>query len=212
MAFTKMKPLCELEERHAVDLGSGYKNDQTCATFIEFIALEQKERLQAALEKRKLSFFSLQADATTDAGNVEVELFLVLYFDPSAADGMVHVRNSFFAVKHLHSSTSLGLFESFKGAVGYMEVKQWKSRMIGFGCDGTDANIAAGGLRGHLTHEMPWIFVFWCLAHRLELAIKDALKNTYFSIIDDLLLRLYFLYEDSPKKCRELEDIHVVYS
>ena len=99
-------------------------------------------------------------------------MFLVLYFDPSAADGMVHVRNSFFAVNHLHSSTSLGLFESFKGAVEYMEIKQWKSRMIGFGCDGTNANIASGGLRGHLTHEMPWIFVFWCLAHRLELAIK----------------------------------------
>ena len=88
-----------------------------------------------------------------------------------------------------------------------MEVKQWKSKMIGFGCDGTNANIAAGGLRGHLTHEMPWIFVFWCFAHLLELAIKDALKNTYFSTIDDLLLRLYFLYENSPKKCRELEDI-----
>ena len=198
-----MKPLCELEERHAVDLGSGYKNDQACATFNEFIALEQKERFQAALEKRK--FFSLQADTTTDAGNVEVEMFLVLYFDPSAADGVVHVRNSFFAVKHLHCSTSLGLFESFKGAVEYMEIKKWKSRMIGFGCDGTNANIAAGGL--HLTHEMPWIFVFWCLAHRLELAIKDALKSTYFSTIDDLLLRLYFLYENSSKKCKELEDI-----
>ena len=24
--FTKIKPLCKLEERHAVDLGSGYKN------------------------------------------------------------------------------------------------------------------------------------------------------------------------------------------
>ena len=88
-----------------------------------------------------------------------------------------------------------------------MEIKQWKSRMIEFGCDGTNANIAAGGLRDHLTHEMPWIFVFWCLAHRLELAIKDALKSTYFSTIDDLLLHLYFLYENLPKKCRELEDI-----
>ena len=28
MAFTKMKPICELMERHGVDLGEGYKNNQ----------------------------------------------------------------------------------------------------------------------------------------------------------------------------------------
>ena len=33
LAFTKMGPLCEREERHGVDLGQGYKNDQACATF-----------------------------------------------------------------------------------------------------------------------------------------------------------------------------------
>ena len=27
LAFHKIKPLCKLEERHEVDLGSGYKND-----------------------------------------------------------------------------------------------------------------------------------------------------------------------------------------
>ena len=37
MAFTKMKPLCELKELHTVYLDLGYKNDQACATFMEFI-------------------------------------------------------------------------------------------------------------------------------------------------------------------------------
>ena len=43
MAFTKMKHLCELEEQLAVDLGFGYKNDQACTTFMEFIALENRK-------------------------------------------------------------------------------------------------------------------------------------------------------------------------
>ena len=43
-----------------------------------------------------------------------------------------------------------------------------------------------------------------CMAHRLEL---DALKGTFFAAIDEMLLRLYYLYEKSPKRCRELEDI-----
>ena len=47
----------------------------------------------------------------------------------------------------------------------------------------------------------------WCLAHRLELSVKDALKGTTFDAIDEFLLRLYYLYEKSPKKYRELEDL-----
>ena len=30
----------------------------------------------------------------------------------------------------------------------------------------------------------------WCLAHRQELAIKDALKGTVFDLVDDMLTRL----------------------
>ena len=47
----------------------------------------------------------------------------------------------------------------------------------------------------------------WCLAHRLELAVKDSFKNTSFDQIDDMLLKLYYMYEKSPKKCRQLEYI-----
>lgn len=74
LAFTKMPSICELEQRHGVNLGMGYKNNQACGTFIEFIARDQQSSLQEALSGCK--FFSLQADASTDAGNVEVELFL----------------------------------------------------------------------------------------------------------------------------------------
>ena len=42
-----------------------------------------------------------------------------------------------------------------------MKLDKWKSKMIGFGCDRTNANFAQGGLRGLLTCEMPWVFVFW---------------------------------------------------
>ena len=78
---------------------------------------------------------------------------------------------------------------------------------MGYGCDGASANIALGGLRGQLTEEVPWLVMFWCLAHRLELSLNDSFKNTYFASIDEMLLRLYYLYEKSPKKCRELDDI-----
>ena len=43
--------------------------------------------------------------------------------------------------------------------------------------------------------------------HRLELTVRDALKCTAFDLVDDMLLRLYLIYENSPKKCRELKEI-----
>ena len=38
------------------------------------------------------------------------------------------------------------------------------------------------------------------LVHRLELALKDALKGTLFTVIDEMLLRVYYLYKNSPKE------------
>ena len=106
-----------------------------------------------------MQVFSLQADGTTDAGNVEIELFLVLFFDPFSTDGMVHICNSYFTLRHLESGTAHGLFASFRRAVEYMNMDDWRSKMIGFGCDGTNANMAAGGLRGLLESELPWVVV-----------------------------------------------------
>ena len=53
------------------------------------------------------------------------------------------------------------------------------------------------GVRAIMKEEMPWIAFVWCMAHRLELAIQDALKDT--------LLRISHLYQKSPKKLRELK-------
>ena len=80
-------------------------------------------------------------------------------------------------------------------------------RLVGIATDGASANIAGRGLKGLIEQKLPWIFWMWCLAHQMELAIKDALTGTAFDVLDEMLLRLYYLYEKSPKKCRELEEV-----
>ena len=67
-------------------------------------------------------------------------------------------------------------------------------------------NLGARALKG-LVEERPWIVVVWCFAHRLELAMKDSLKNTIFSTINERMLGLYYIYRKAPKKCKELEDL-----
>ena len=62
-------------------------------------------------------------------------------------------------------------------------------------------------MRGKLQATLPWLYWAWCYAHRLELACKNAFSSCLFHDIDDMLLRLYYLYEKSPKKCHELSDL-----
>ena len=62
-----------------------------------------------------------------------------------------------------------------------------------------------------IQHENPWITFGWCIAHQLELALKDSLKGTDFDI-DDLILKMYYLYQRSPKKLRQLKELVDIYS
>ena len=58
-----------------------------------------------------------------------------------------------------------------------------------------------------MQRALPWLFWAWCYAHRLELACHDSLSSNLFKDIQEMLLRLYYLYEKSAKKSRELVDI-----
>lgn len=205
LAFTNMKPLCYLQEKHGVDLGVTYRNDLACASFVNFIAQDLKMQLHDALSKAK--FFSIQMDGSTDSANKEEELFLTIYFDPHCDDGSVHVRNRYFCVRQPKSVNAAGLFECFERALAYVEVDSLPEKLIGFGCDGANVNMGDQGLKGQLKATRPWLITVWCLAHRLELSLKDAFKNTLFSEIDEFLLRIYSVYSKSPKKCRELEEV-----
>jgi len=179
MPFKKMKSLCDLEERHGVDVGGSYRNDHACATFIEYIATDLRKQLREAINKAK--FFSIQIDSRTDYGNVDEELFIVLYFDGLLTNGKVVIRDKFFAVQHLRRGTGQGLFLKSYGL--FSPPAEWKQK-IGLGCDSTSANLGSGGLRGHFERDVPWIIVYWCLAHRLELSIKDVLKATFFATVN----------------------------
>lgn len=70
-----------------------------------------------------------------------------------------------------------GLFEAFQRALAYLELDQQPSKLIGFGCDGANVNMGNNGVKGLIQSDRPWVVTIWCLAHRLELAIRDALSH-----------------------------------
>ena len=83
-----------------------------------------------------------------------------------------------------------------------------KPVLVGGGTDGASVNVAEqNGMRGMMQDAHPWLLWSWCFAHRLELACKNALSSTLFKGIEEMLLRLYYVHEKSPKKTRELEEV-----
>ena len=69
------------------------------------------------------------------------------------------------------------------------------------------ASVNIAEQNGKIQSKLPWTYWAWCYSHRLELACKDALTSPLFKDIVEMLLRLYYIYSKSPKKCRELTDI-----
>ena len=92
IAFAKMNTLCDLLETQGVNLGEGYKTNMACSTFVDL-------RLSFCKAMQSRKFFSIHMDGSTDAGNVEEELFLCTYLDITGSDGTIHVRNNFFVCK-----------------------------------------------------------------------------------------------------------------
>ena len=71
-----------------------------------------------------------------------------------------------------------------------------KDKLVGFGCDG--ASVMLGRKVGVATL---FTTVVHCIAHRLELAFKDAIKQDKpYETANVLLLGLYYFYRNSPKQ------------
>lgn len=169
--------------------------------------------MELASALHQVKFFSILLDGSTDSRNIENELLLVVWFDKDGpVDGKkVITRTSYLKIARPATATAKGIFDVLQTALQGLGIstisREECAKIVGIGTDGAAANIAGAGLKGLVEKEIPWVVWMWCMAHHLELAVKDALRHTHFDVIDEMLLRLYLLYESSPKKCRELEEI-----
>ena len=78
--------------------------------------------------------------------------------------------------------------------------------MIGLNVDGAAVNTGVhNGVGTLMKKESPWLQIIHCFNHRLELAVQDAFKPQRFKKINEMLMKLYYLYQKSPKRLRELK-------
>ena len=159
LAFTKYPRICELEAHRGVNVGTAYTNEPAGKTVCHYIAESKREELLKCLAKAK--FFSVLMDGSTDSGNIDNELFLVLWCDIDGSDEKVHTRMNFFAVTRPEAVTGQGLFNYLEGGLGRLGISAINPDeckfLVGIGTDGASANIASAGMKGLVEKELPWV-------------------------------------------------------
>ena len=225
IAFLKYAPFHALVERQGVEIGSSYRRADCAKTFTHFIAESQQQNfLHSMMSTTK--FFSFLMDWSTDAGNTEVELVLVLYCQKDdVAHEIISCIWCLAVVNPTHSSAE-GLIDSLGEALRRLGVEDIRDQqqvlgatgpvLVGGGTDGASVNIGShNGMNGQMQSTRPWLYWGWCYSHHLELACREALTSPLFASINEMLLRLYSLYRKSPKKSQEfttlMEDLKEVH-
>ncbi len=210
IAFEKYTSLCELEARYEVDLGHAYRNAPSAKSFTHYIAQAQRQQFLQSLSETK--FYSFLMDGSTDEGNIEQELVVVLSCKKDGAAEEMKSHTRFFSLATPEKADARGLVKCLSQSLSSLGIAdildqssvlgaEGKPVLVGGGTDGASVNVAQqNGMRGMMQGSHLWFVWSWCYAHRLELACKNALSSTLFKGIEEMLLRLYYLYENSPKK------------
>jgi hypothetical protein len=156
-------------------------------------------------------------DGTTDSGNLENELVVVQFCWRDETAKEIKSCARYLSVVNPNRADTDGLVNCLRepmervGITDFLDktaVLGAKPTLIGGGTDGASVNIGQHkSIKEKFQRALLWMFWSWCFAHRLELLSKNALSSGLFKSVEEMLLRLYYLYEKSPKKTRELAAI-----
>ncbi|XP_071848829.1 zinc finger protein 862-like isoform X1 [Apostichopus japonicus] len=192
--FADFVEQCDLDEAKGVDVGQTYRTEPKCREFTDAISEIQRQNLEKEISDSK--FFSVMCDEATDAAVVEQIILFVRYSNY----GKVTTR--FLSIQKLERATAANCYGEIIAALheycGIQEPELW-SKLVGFGSDG--ASVMTGrrsGVGARMKEHQPKLQTVHCIAHRLELAIKQASKNVPMVCkMDQFLINIFLFYHNS---------------
>ena len=126
-------------------------------------------------------------------------------------DGVPKVR--YFSVESVKNANAAGIHENIQTAFNRFGVTKFEDRIVGLNADGASVNMGPlNGLGKIVRDSALWLQLVHCFNHRIKLALKDAFDTSPFGDIDNMLMKLYYLYEKSPKRYRELKELSEAYA
>lgn len=203
--FSDFPQLLSLQQKNGVKQFENYKNDRAAAKFCDATGKTLKDDLVKDLVDAK--YYSLLTDGSTDSGVLEQELIYVLFLNRS---GRAEVK--FYGIESPDHANAVGLKHAVELAFTRVGITDFTSSLFGLNVDGASVNTGIhGGLGALLRQSAEWLTVVHCFNHRLELAAQDAFKGTFFDEVDTMLTKLFYLYQKSPKRLRELREFSEIF-
>lgn len=205
LAYKKLPPLMKLQELNGAKVGSVHKSDHSCAEIIGHIAQQMRKKFVSNIKE-----IHSKISITIDESTVHGRAYLIIYVRCDVS-GKGDVDNVFLDIVELTHGTDAesiynSLRQSFRQAGLYDEFLG--THLISIATDG--ASVLTGkstGVIARLKGDFPNIQSIHCLAHRLELAVHDSLKDVagcnHFVFF---ISKLYSLYHQSAKNARLLEE------
>uniref|UniRef100_A0A3P9DGY3 DUF4371 domain-containing protein n=1 Tax=Maylandia zebra TaxID=106582 RepID=A0A3P9DGY3_9CICH len=119
-------------------------------------------------------FLSILADGSTDTGIIEQELVHVRYVRDNG-----DVATYMIKLQPVKSANAAGILEAFDEAANTMGIREdtWKEKVVCATVDGTAVMMEKTGVAGRLKQRIPHIITIHCVAHKLELAVLDSVKE-----------------------------------
>lgn len=201
--FSDFNQLCTLQVKNGVTLAETYLNDKCCREFIETIFEVMEHVTRDMMNNAHPRFFSLMGDGGSDSCNKDLEILYVRML----CNG--EPVNKYLKIVELPNGTADGVITSFNRALSTVGVNDWKNALVSVGSDGAAVYTGVrNGVVAKLKQSIPWLLGIHCIAHNLELAILDGIKDeALLSSLKDMLQSIYKHYHYSPKALRELKEL-----
>ncbi|XP_060555537.1 uncharacterized protein LOC132716306 [Ruditapes philippinarum] len=190
--FTDFPNLIDLQQCNGLSLGDTYHTDKAAKDLIEHIGGVYFDETKHLLHDA--DYFSIFCDGSTDRSETEKEVILIKCLDN------YYPKMRYLKLVEPENTKSQGILEAIDRAFLEYDLNDYKQKTVGFCSDG--ASVMMGSKRGVIQlmktqGNANWIKSVWCLAHRLELAIKDAFKDTYMDNVIEMIVSMYYFYKGS---------------
>ena len=147
------------------------------------------------------NYHSILTDGSTDASILEQDIIYILYL---SKEGEPDVK--FFSIvtpEHVHTD---GLKECIENTFHQIGIVSLYKCLANLSVDGASVNTGIhNGLGVKMRELAVWLSTIHCFNHSLELAVKDTFNTTFLKEVDNMLLKIFYLYQRSPMRLRELK-------
>ena len=169
--------ICELQLLISVHLGKNYLHEKAAANFIKYAADEVRLKTAHALIQRR--YVPVICDGSTDLTVVEQEIIIVRYFDFPSCQPVMKLA----ALLDLEHENADGVYSASQKGVKYVisTVSDEFSCALNIVCGNFDGAAvmmgARNGVKAKLTRDHPCATIVHCVAHKLDLAVQDAVRE-----------------------------------